>query len=72
MDLLHPSPEEKRKHKEQHLVWSPNTYFVDVKRPTKPLRRLSPEKLDDSERRPYGAAQCHVDIDLMKPLRGRK
>ncbi|XP_004699809.1 40S ribosomal protein S27-like [Echinops telfairi] len=29
---LHPSPEEK-KHKEQHLVQSPDSYFMDVKCP---------------------------------------
>ncbi|XP_021028674.1 40S ribosomal protein S27-like [Mus caroli] len=32
-DLLHPSPEEKRKHKKKHLVQSPNSYFKDVKCP---------------------------------------
>nr|XP_045004077.1 40S ribosomal protein S27-like [Jaculus jaculus] len=32
-DLLHPSPEEKRKHKKQHPVQSPNFYFMDVKCP---------------------------------------
>ncbi|XP_038938718.1 small ribosomal subunit protein eS27-like [Rattus norvegicus] len=33
-DLLHPSPEEeRRKHKEKHLVQSPNSYFMDVKCP---------------------------------------
>ncbi|TKC46269.1 hypothetical protein EI555_020664, partial [Monodon monoceros] len=32
-DLLHPSPEEKRKHKKKRLVQSPNSYFVDVKCP---------------------------------------
>ncbi|XP_068834412.1 small ribosomal subunit protein eS27-like [Capricornis sumatraensis] len=32
-DLLHPSPEEKRKHKKKHLVQSPNSYFMDVKCP---------------------------------------
>ncbi|XP_004713786.1 40S ribosomal protein S27-like [Echinops telfairi] len=33
-DLLHPSPEEeKRKHKKQRLLQSPNSYFVDVKCP---------------------------------------
>ncbi|XP_062964532.1 small ribosomal subunit protein eS27-like [Cynocephalus volans] len=31
-DLLHPSPEEKRKYK-MHLVQSPNSYFTDVKCP---------------------------------------
>ncbi|XP_036112750.1 40S ribosomal protein S27-like [Molossus molossus] len=31
-DLLHPSPEEKRKHK-KHLVQSPKSYFMDVKCP---------------------------------------
>ncbi|XP_012657373.1 40S ribosomal protein S27-like [Otolemur garnettii] len=31
-DLLHPSPEEKRKHK-KCLVQSPNYYFMDVKCP---------------------------------------
>ncbi|XP_019492145.1 PREDICTED: 40S ribosomal protein S27-like [Hipposideros armiger] len=30
-DLLHPSPEEKRKHKKQRLVQSTNSYFMDVK-----------------------------------------
>ncbi|XP_037860250.1 small ribosomal subunit protein eS27-like [Chlorocebus sabaeus] len=29
-DLLHPSPEEKRKHKKKRLVRSPNSYFMDV------------------------------------------
>ncbi|XP_075408927.1 small ribosomal subunit protein eS27-like [Tenrec ecaudatus] len=32
-DLLHPSPEEKRKHKKKRLVQSPNSYFMDVKCP---------------------------------------
>ncbi|XP_036180493.1 40S ribosomal protein S27-like [Myotis myotis] len=32
-DLLHPSPEEKRKHKKKRLVQSPNSYFTDVKCP---------------------------------------
>ena len=32
-DLLHPSPEEKRKHKKKHLVQSPNSYCMDVKFP---------------------------------------
>uniref|UniRef100_A0A8C3I116 40S ribosomal protein S27 n=1 Tax=Chrysemys picta bellii TaxID=8478 RepID=A0A8C3I116_CHRPI len=32
-DLLHPSPEEKRKQKQQHLAQSPNSYFMDVKCP---------------------------------------
>jgi small subunit ribosomal protein S27e len=32
-DLLHPSPEEKRKHKKKCLVQSPNSYFMDVKCP---------------------------------------
>ncbi|XP_052020289.1 40S ribosomal protein S27-like, partial [Apodemus sylvaticus] len=32
-DLLLPSPEEKRKHKEKRLVQSPSSYFVDVKCP---------------------------------------
>ncbi|XP_054432883.1 40S ribosomal protein S27-like [Pteronotus mesoamericanus] len=33
-DLLHLLPEEeKRKHKNKHLVQSPNSYFIDVKRP---------------------------------------
>ncbi|KAL4662592.1 hypothetical protein H8957_014405 [Semnopithecus entellus] len=32
-DLLHPSPEEKRKHKKKRLVRSPSSYFVDVKCP---------------------------------------
>ncbi|XP_006900034.1 PREDICTED: 40S ribosomal protein S27-like [Elephantulus edwardii] len=31
-DHLHPSPEEKRKHK-KHLVQSPNSCFIDVKCP---------------------------------------
>ncbi|XP_014447326.1 40S ribosomal protein S27-like [Tupaia chinensis] len=31
-DLLHPSPE-KKKHKKQCLVQSPNSYFMDVKCP---------------------------------------
>ncbi|XP_014649968.1 PREDICTED: 40S ribosomal protein S27-like [Ceratotherium simum simum] len=30
-DLLHPSPEQKRKHKKKCLVHSPNSYFMDVK-----------------------------------------
>uniref|UniRef100_A0A8C5VLS3 40S ribosomal protein S27-like n=1 Tax=Microcebus murinus TaxID=30608 RepID=A0A8C5VLS3_MICMU len=31
-DLLHPSPEEeKRKHKNKHLVQNSNSYFIDVK-----------------------------------------
>ncbi|XP_037671046.1 40S ribosomal protein S27-like [Choloepus didactylus] len=31
-DLLHPSPgEEKRKHKKQHPMQSPNSYFMDMK-----------------------------------------
>ncbi|XP_029331405.1 40S ribosomal protein S27-like [Mus caroli] len=32
-DCLHPSPEEKRKHKKNHLVRSSNFYFTDVKCP---------------------------------------
>uniref|UniRef100_A0A4W2FVD5 40S ribosomal protein S27 n=1 Tax=Bos indicus x Bos taurus TaxID=30522 RepID=A0A4W2FVD5_BOBOX len=32
-DLLHPSPEEKMKHKKKRLVQSPNSYFMDVKCP---------------------------------------
>ncbi|XP_033074255.1 40S ribosomal protein S27-like [Trachypithecus francoisi] len=32
-DLLHPSPEEKRKHKKKRLVQSSNSYFMDVKCP---------------------------------------
>ncbi|XP_006888172.1 PREDICTED: 40S ribosomal protein S27-like [Elephantulus edwardii] len=32
-DLLHPCPEEKRKHKKKRLVQSPNSYFMDVKCP---------------------------------------
>nr|XP_060166118.1 small ribosomal subunit protein eS27-like [Globicephala melas] len=32
-DPLHPSPEEKRKHKKKHLVQSPNSCFMDVKYP---------------------------------------
>uniref|UniRef100_A0A8C5ZFB9 40S ribosomal protein S27-like n=1 Tax=Marmota marmota marmota TaxID=9994 RepID=A0A8C5ZFB9_MARMA len=32
-DLLHPSPEEKRKYKKKSLVQSPNSYFMDVKCP---------------------------------------
>ncbi|XP_054431588.1 40S ribosomal protein S27-like [Pteronotus mesoamericanus] len=28
---LHPSPEEKRKHKKKRLVPSPSSYFMDVK-----------------------------------------
>ncbi|KAG3257368.1 hypothetical protein H1C71_027118, partial [Ictidomys tridecemlineatus] len=32
-NLLHPSPEEKRKHKKWFLVQSPNSYFMDVKCP---------------------------------------
>eukprot|EP00069_Balaena_mysticetus_P019195 bmy_11795T0 len=32
-DLLHPSPEEKRKHKKKRLVQSPSSYFMDVKCP---------------------------------------
>ncbi|ELW70384.1 40S ribosomal protein S27 [Tupaia chinensis] len=32
-DLLHPSPEEKRKHTKKHLVQSRNSYFMDVKCP---------------------------------------
>ncbi|XP_068962320.1 small ribosomal subunit protein eS27-like [Petaurus breviceps papuanus] len=32
-DLLHPSPEEKRKHKKKRLVQSPNSYFMEVKCP---------------------------------------
>nr|XP_055097934.1 40S ribosomal protein S27-like [Symphalangus syndactylus] len=32
-DLLHASPEEKRKHKKKRLVQSPNSYFMDVKCP---------------------------------------
>ncbi|XP_006094366.3 40S ribosomal protein S27-like, partial [Myotis lucifugus] len=32
-DLLHPSPEEKRKHKKKRLVQSPNSYFLVVKCP---------------------------------------
>uniref|UniRef100_A0A8C5VLB6 40S ribosomal protein S27-like n=1 Tax=Microcebus murinus TaxID=30608 RepID=A0A8C5VLB6_MICMU len=31
--LLHPSPEEKRKHKKKRLAQSPNSYFTDVKCP---------------------------------------
>ncbi|ELK35787.1 40S ribosomal protein S27 [Myotis davidii] len=30
---IHPSPEEKRKHKKKHLLQSPNAYFMDVKCP---------------------------------------
>ena len=29
--LLHPSPEEEKKHKKKRLVQSPNSYFMDVK-----------------------------------------
>lgn len=29
-DLLHPSPEAKRKHKKEHLVQSPNSYFLGM------------------------------------------
>ncbi|XP_006899117.1 PREDICTED: 40S ribosomal protein S27-like [Elephantulus edwardii] len=32
-DLLHPSPEEKRKHKKKCLVQSLNSYVMDVKCP---------------------------------------
>uniref|UniRef100_A0A8I3Q6C9 40S ribosomal protein S27-like n=2 Tax=Canis lupus TaxID=9612 RepID=A0A8I3Q6C9_CANLF len=32
-DLLHSSPEEKRKHKKKHLVQTPNSYFMDMKCP---------------------------------------
>nr|XP_019576557.1 PREDICTED: 40S ribosomal protein S27-like [Rhinolophus sinicus] len=32
-NLLHPSPEKKRKHKKKRLVHSPNSYFMDVKCP---------------------------------------
>ncbi|XP_016055578.1 PREDICTED: 40S ribosomal protein S27-like [Miniopterus natalensis] len=32
-DLLHPSREEERKHKQQLLVQSPNSYFMGVKCP---------------------------------------
>ncbi|XP_006886155.1 PREDICTED: 40S ribosomal protein S27-like [Elephantulus edwardii] len=32
-DRLHPSPEEKRKHKKKHLVQSPDSYFMDAKCP---------------------------------------
>ncbi|EPQ08755.1 40S ribosomal protein S27-like [Myotis lucifugus] len=32
-ELLHPSPEEKRKHKQQRLVQSPSSYFMAVKCP---------------------------------------
>uniref|UniRef100_A0A8C9BLU9 40S ribosomal protein S27 n=1 Tax=Phocoena sinus TaxID=42100 RepID=A0A8C9BLU9_PHOSS len=33
-DLLHPSlEEEKKKHRKKQLVQSPNSYFMDVKRP---------------------------------------
>ncbi|XP_045687972.1 40S ribosomal protein S27-like [Phyllostomus hastatus] len=30
---LHPSPEEKRKHKKKHLVQSPSSYVIDVEFP---------------------------------------
>ncbi|XP_034289263.1 small ribosomal subunit protein eS27-like [Pantherophis guttatus] len=33
-DLLHSSPEEKRKHKKKRLLQSPNSYFMDVKCPS--------------------------------------
>uniref|UniRef100_A0A8D1TY97 40S ribosomal protein S27-like n=1 Tax=Sus scrofa TaxID=9823 RepID=A0A8D1TY97_PIG len=32
-DRLHPSPEEKRKHKRELLVRSPSSFFLDVKCP---------------------------------------
>ncbi|KAM8928315.1 small ribosomal subunit protein eS27-like [Lycaon pictus] len=32
-DLLHSSPEEKRKHKKKHLLQTPNSYFMDTKCP---------------------------------------
>uniref|UniRef100_A0A452FVK7 Uncharacterized protein n=1 Tax=Capra hircus TaxID=9925 RepID=A0A452FVK7_CAPHI len=46
-DLLHPSPEEKRKHKQKRLVQSPNSYFLDVKCPGSiPFSRESSQPRD--------------------------